>query len=39
MKGQLAEVQKSQNKMWGAISWMGEELQELATKEDSSDEE
>ena len=25
--------------MWGAISRMGEELRELATKEDSSDEE
>ena len=39
MKGQVAEVQKSQDKMWGAISRMGEELRELATKEDSSDEE
>ena len=39
MKGQVAEVQKSQDKMWGAISQMGEELRELATREDSSDEE
>ena len=39
MKGQVAEVQKSQDKMWGAISRMGEELRELATREDSSDEE
>ena len=39
MKGQVAEVQKSQDKMWGAISRMSDELQELATKEDSSDEE
>ena len=39
MKGQVAEVQKSQDKMWGAISRMGEELRELAAREDSSDEE
>ena len=39
MKGQVAEVQKSQDRMWGAISQMGEELRELATREDSSDEE
>ena len=39
MKGQVAEVQESQDKMWGAISWMGDELRELATREDSSDEE
>ena len=39
MKGQVAELQKSQDKMWGAISRMGEELWELATREDSSDEE
>ena len=39
MKDQVAEVQKSQDKMWGAISWMGEELRDLATREDSSDEE
>ena len=39
MKGQVAEVQKSQEKMWHAISQMGEELRELATREDSSDEE
>ena len=35
----MAEVQKSQDKMWGAISRMGEELRELATREDSSNEE
>ena len=35
----MAKVQKSKDKMWGAISRMGEELRELATKEDSSDEE
>ena len=39
MNGQVAEVQKSQDKMWGAISRMGEELQELATKDNSLDEE
>ena len=39
MKGQVAEVQKSQDKIWGAISRMGEELRELATREDSLDEE
>ena len=39
MKSQVAEVQKSQDKMWGAISQMGEELRELAMREDSSDEE
>ena len=39
MKSQMAEVQKRQGKMWGAISRMGEELWELATREDSSDEE
>ena len=39
MKGQVAEVQKSQDKMWGAITRMGEELWELATGEDSSEEE
>ena len=33
----MAEVQKSQDKMWGAISQMGEELWELATREDSSE--
>ena len=26
MKGQLVKVRKSQEKMWGAISQMGEEL-------------
>ena len=35
MRGQVAEVQKSQDKMWCAISWMGDELRELATREDS----
>ena len=39
MKGQVAEVQKSPDKMCGAVSRMDEELQELATKEDSLDEE
>ena len=39
MKGQVAEVQKSQDKMWGAISRMGKDLWELATREDNSDEE
>ena len=39
MKTQVAEVQRSQDKMWGAISRMGEELRELATSEDSSNEE
>ena len=39
MKTQVAEVQRSQDKMWGAISRMGEEARELATKEDNSDEE
>ena len=39
MKGQVAEVQKSQDKMWTAISRMGEELRELVAREDSSDEE
>ena len=37
MKGQVAEVQKSQDKMWGAISRMVEELWELVTREDSSE--
>ena len=32
----MAEAQKSQDRMWGAISQMGEELWELATREDSS---
>ena len=35
----MAEVQKSQDKMWGAISWMSDELWELATREDSSESE
>ena len=35
MRDQVAEVQKSQDKMWGAISRMGDELRELAIKEDS----
>ena len=39
MKVQVAEVQKSQDKMWGAISQMDEELRELEIREDSSDEE
>ena len=39
MKGQVAKVQKSQDTMWGTIIRMGEELRELKTKEDSSDEE
>ena len=39
MKCQVVEVQKSQDKMWGAISRMGEELRELAIREDSSEEE
>ena len=34
MRGQIVEVQKSQDKMWGAINRMGEELQGLAAKED-----
>ena len=37
MKGQVAEVQKSQDKLWGAISRMGEDLRELVTREDSSE--
>ena len=36
MQGQLADVQKSQDKMWGAITRMGEELQGLAAKENNS---
>ena len=32
MKGQVAEVQKSQDKMWGAISRMGEELREAGNQ-------
>ena len=39
MKAQVAEVQKSQAKMWGAISRMGEELQGLAMKENDSESE
>ena len=39
MKRQIAEVQQSQDKMWGAISRMSEELQGLAAKEDDSDSE
>ena len=39
MKGQVTEVQKSQDKMWGAISRMGKKLRDLATREESSDEE
>ena len=39
MRGQVAEVQKSQDKMWGAISRIGNEFQELATREDSSESE
>ena len=35
----MAEVQKSQAKMWGAISRMGEELQGLAMKENESESE
>ena len=34
MKNQVAEVQKSQDKIWGAISRMGNELRKLATRED-----
>ena len=30
-------MHKSQDKMWGAISWMGEELRELATRDNSSE--
>ena len=37
MRGQGAEVQKSQDKTWGAISRMGDELQELVISEDSSE--
>ena len=37
MKVQVAEVQNSQDKMWGAISQMGDELRELATREDSTE--
>ena len=37
MRGQIVEVQKIQEKMWGAISRMGEELQGLVTKEDDSE--
>ena len=36
IRGQVAEVQKSQAKMWSAINRMGNELWELATIEDSS---
>ena len=39
MKGQIVEVQKSQEKMWGAISQMGEELRELTAREIDSDSE
>ena len=39
MKRQIAEVQESQAKMWGAISRMGEELRGLATRENDSDSE
>ena len=39
MKGQIAEVQQSQAKIWGAISRMGEELQGLAVRENDSDSE
>ena len=37
MQDQLVEVQKSQEKMWDAISKMGEELRELVTRENSSE--
>ena len=37
MKGQIDEVQKSQEKMWGGISQMGEELQGLIAKQNASD--
>ena len=37
MKGQIDEVQKSQEKMWGGISQMGEELQGLVAKQNASD--
>ena len=36
MRGQVVEVQKSEDKMWGAISQMDDELQDLATREDNS---
>ena len=36
MKGQIAKVQKSQGKMWDAISRMGEKHQGLAAKENDS---
>ena len=36
VKAQVAEVQTSQDKMWGAIDRMDEELQGLANGEDSS---
>ena len=39
MKGQIAEVPESQDKMWGAISRMSEELQGLAARENDSDSE
>ena len=39
MRGQIAKVQKSEDKMWGTISQMGEELQGLAAKEVDSDSE
>ena len=37
MQGQLAKVQKSQEKMWGTIKRMGEEPQGLAAKENDLD--
>ena len=39
MRGQIDEVQQSQDKMWGAINRMGEELRELANRGDSSESE
>ena len=36
VKAQVAEVQKSQDNMWGAISTMGEDLRELTNRGDSS---
>ena len=39
MRGHIAEVQKSEEKMWGAISRLVEELQGLVAKENDSDSE
>ena len=39
MKGKIAELHESQDKMWGAISRMSDELEGLAIRENDSDSE